>query len=190
MKSDVCIDEFLNAAVVFLISADLEEPPQFNNIRVGALAGRAPCSFGLEHGAQLEMIMEARPAHPAHDLGRIDVQSDIGAIPLANFQHFGVRQNSDRLTCRVAADTQQVRQLLLLGDALADTPYTALDLGTDLFDSRIDERPTGRLGQGCIASHPSLLADFILSSHQFGTAIRGQKPSFLRDLTGIATCGA
>ncbi|GAA3274534.1 hypothetical protein GCM10020258_52660 [Sphingomonas yabuuchiae] len=91
------------------------------------------------------MIVEARAAHPSHNLRRIDVQPDVSSITLANFQDFSMRQDPDRLAGRIAADAQQVRKLLFLGDALAHTPGPALNLGADLFDCRVDKRPARRL---------------------------------------------
>ncbi|GAN96442.1 hypothetical protein KMAL_29640 [Novacetimonas maltaceti] len=129
------------------LSAHLERFLQLPNIPGGPMSCSQSGRFRFQNDTQFKMIPETGSRDTPHNCGRVKFKADISSVPLPDFQHVSMGQNTNSLPHRIPPNLQHLRKFSLFWDTLSDGPGPAFDFFPHGINRAIDEGTTGKLGK-------------------------------------------
>lgn len=147
MKCRICFQKPIKITALSPLAARLECFLQLPNVPGGPMLRSQPGRFRFQNDTQFKMIPEAGSRDAPHDCGRIKFKADIGSVPLPNFQHISMGQDTNSLPHRIPPNLQHLGKFGFFWDTLSNRPRPAFNFFPHGINRTVNERATGKLGK-------------------------------------------
>jgi len=147
MKCRICFQKLIKITARSPLAACLECFLQLPNILGGPMLRSQPGCFRFQNDTQFKMIPEAGTRDAPHDGSRVKFKADIRSVPLPDFQHVSMGQDTNSLPHRIPPNLQHLGKFRLFWDTFSDGPGAAFDFFPHGVNRTIDEGTTGKLGK-------------------------------------------